>query len=129
MNKRCPLTGGVLTPPLTKGDANTPFGNPIKRFHAASNMVNVKCTLMAKGARGQTSSDQSGTFLQQELVYYNDTHGIPHDWGRQACVFLPSCATHLPYFWPTLAGSRGCQAIVKGLCSLLIKANIALFWR
>ncbi len=30
-NKRSHFADGVLTPPLTKGDANAPIGNPIKK--------------------------------------------------------------------------------------------------
>ena len=32
LDKRSHFAGGVLTPPLTKGDAIAPFGNPIKMF-------------------------------------------------------------------------------------------------
>ena len=31
-NKRSHFAGGVLTPPLTKGDATAPFGNPTILF-------------------------------------------------------------------------------------------------
>jgi len=55
INKRSHFTGGVLTPPVTKGDANAPFGNPIERFHATSNVVTVKSRCVLEPYRNKDS--------------------------------------------------------------------------